>query len=335
MAHAIGVIITNLPAAGPVVVEVPADYRVYQLIIDLLQAYELEFLARNGEVVHYQLRFLDPARSALLPQLTFAQAKVLRASRLMLHRVGATQELVYTGPANGDYETLPINENASLEEQLDEEDAARVAPSGDYRQQVALFRAAGAYERAALALLERWQEVRGRLRLTPALLGRAGASDPEAEALARQLWEITARIVEAQLQVTHFEDFYAVLQAPQMSAFSQAYPQWKAELLDHLARGSYWLGQQTRYQDARDLAMLAVHFDEKFEAAHTLENLANQYATFHASDDPEERLELARSIYQSDPGYGKIADDLREALKANRHRLKPTARPIVPVGVAE
>ena len=85
-----------------------------------------------------------------------------------------------------------------------------------------------------------------------------------------------------------------------------------------LTRGSYMLGRQQRYTEARDFATLAKKLEPGNDIATALEWMAQTYLSFKATVEPEDRLELARSLYAADETYGNIAQDLRDAVKETR-----------------
>jgi hypothetical protein len=93
-------------------------------------------------------------------------------------------------------------------------------------------------------------------------------------------------------------------------------------------RSSYILGRGQRYREARDIASLAKKLEPSSDIAVALEWMAQQYLSFQAAIEPEDRLELARSIYAADETYGNIAQDLREVVRQTREGpSKPLGRP--------
>jgi hypothetical protein len=189
------------------------------------------------------------------------------------------------------------------------------------------------YEPALQILLEKRQELIDSLNTPPPANNRGyqggggaavmTAADPtwtrnEIGTLTNEIVMLFRESLGSLMSISGYEPFAKVLALPATEAFLNGSRQFRGELIEMLTRGSYMLGRQQRYMEARDFATLAKKLEPGNDIATALEWMAQTYLSFKAAVEPEDRLELARSIYAADETYGNIAQDLRDAVKETR-----------------
>jgi len=277
------------------VLNVPGDYSASQLLLEVIEACKLKCMDNQGQPVRYVLQ-RQRDNAFLPPHGPLNRFHILYGETLYLSRMVAPEQV----------------------------QAPRQASSGKvsvlYPAEVYRLQAAGRYEQALLSLLERWENF-DRLENTGeegvVNLGRDGAVATK-ESLRPGIETLARELVDEQLRSTDFDEFYNVVEAPAARHYFETYPDFRRKFVGMMLDGSYRLAQAFQYQAARDFAVLAVRLDPESEVAQNLENLAQQYVTLLATTDKEERLDLARAIYQADRRYGNIAEDLRLIIQSNR-----------------
>jgi hypothetical protein len=311
---------------------VPAEFTASQVLTEVIDVTSLDCLDKAGQPVRYVLQ-RKVSGEFLSPHTSIGQAKILRGETVYLHRTVSGDPYGYIGAPDWedeeDYDDL-------VDLDFLEDGTPRPATHQEhYWQEVYKFIAAGAYEKALAVLLDRWLVNYKRLKSASGLAFRlAGPSNltlgaknagnelnnPEQEnqVLLEAIQNQFLDLINEQVKSTSFETFYNLLQSEAVGVFLNANPDIKDRLVDLLLEASYELSRLYRYQNSRDLAILALHLDPASEMAQTLESLAHQYVTLLATDDRQERLELARAIYQVDSGYGNIGEDLRLFIRQSR-----------------
>lgn len=287
------------------VLNVPGDYSASQLLLEVIEACKLKCMDNQGQPIRYVLQ-RQRDNAFLPPHGALNRFHILYGETLYLSRMVAPEKMpVPVQPGSGKTPVL-------------------------YPIEVYRLQAAGRYEQALLSLLERWENFDHLENTTGDGVVNLARDEtvaskenlrPGIEALAREL-------VDEQLRSTDFDEFYNVVEAPAARHYFETYPDFRRKFGGMMLDGSYRLAQAFQYQAARDFAVLAVRLDPNNEIAQNLESLAQQYVTLLATTDKEERLDLARAIYQSDRRYGNIAEDLRLIIQSNR-----LGRPVPESGV--
>lgn len=287
------------------VLNVPGDFSASQLLLEVIEACKLKCMDNQGQPIRYVLQ-RQRDNAFLPPHGALNRFRILYGETLYLSRMVAPEQLQpQRPPVSGKIPAL-------------------------YPPEVYRLQAAGRYEQALLTLLERWESFERLENTTGDGVVNMGRDDTAAgKENLRPGIEILAReLVDEQLRSTDFDEFYNVVEAPAARRYFEVYPDFRQRFVGMMLDGSYRLAQAFQYQAARDFAVLAVRLDPENEMAQNLESLAQQYVTLLATTDKEERLDLARAIYQADRRYGNIAEDLRLIIQSNR-----LGRPVPDTGV--
>lgn len=274
------------------VLDVPSEFSASQVLLEVIEAINLKCVDNQGQPLRYVLQ-RQRDNMILPPHGSLSRFHILYGETLYLTRAVTAAE------ASG----VP----------------APAAPPYAYPE-IYRLQAAGCHERALLALLERWENFDRLANIAEDGLVNVGLENTIAtkEALLPGIEALFHKLVDEQLKSTDFDEFYNLLEADATRHFFEVYPAYLQRFTAMMLNGSYRLAQAFKYQAARDFAVLAVRLDPENEAAQTLESLAQQYVTLLATTDKEERLDLARAIYQADNHYGNIAEDLRLIIQSNR-----------------
>ncbi len=277
------------------VLNVPGDYSASQLLLEVIEACKLKCMDSQGRPMRYILQ-RQRDNAFLPPHGALNRFHILYGETLYLAPMATPEQL--QPPARPLSGKIPV-----------------LYPAGVYRLQ-----AAGRYEQALLSLLERWENFDRLENTAEDGMINLGLDETAAtkESLRPGIEELARELIGEQLRSTDFDEFYKVVEAPAARRYFEAYPDFRQKFVGMMLDGSYRLGQAFQYQAARDFAVLAVRLDPANEMAQNLESLAQQYITLLATTDKEERLDLARAIYQADRRYGNIAEDLRAIIQSNR-----------------
>jgi hypothetical protein len=318
---------------------VPLEYTAARLLADLVEASDLDLVEPSGTLLRYEL---TRATGQPIPaHATFFTTGLLRGESLVLRQVRTGRKA--PRPALQALHQARLE----LEEDLDYIDnrashRPEAAPAASYWKDALRWQVCQSYEPALQILLEKRQELIDSLNNTATISGRYGAGGSGAALLAadpaqtrNELALLTAEIktlfresLGNQMSIAGYEPFAELLALPATEAFLKADRPFRAELIEMCTRSSYILGRGQRYREARDIASLAKKLEPSSDIAIALEWMAQQYLSFQAAIEPEDRLELARSIYAADETYGNIAQDLREVVRQTREGpSKPLGRP--------
>lgn len=306
---------------------VPLDYTPARLLADLVEASDLDLVEPSGNLLRYELTRTDG--KTIPTHQNFFTVGLLRGESLILRQIRTGRRA--PRPALQALQQARLE----LEEDLDYIDN-RASQRQQTNQPVSYWKDAlrwqvcQLYEPALQILLEKRQELIDSLNNPPPSSNRGGGggtavltADPawtrnEIGLLTNEIVMLFREALGSQLSISGYEPFEKMLNLPATVVFFNGSRQFKDEVIEMLTRGSYMLGRQQRYMEARDFATLAKKLAPGNDIAVALEWMAQTYLSFKAAVDPEDRLELARSIYGADETYGNIANDLREAVKETR-----------------
>ena len=343
MASLIPVIINDTGGTPLLTLNVPTEYTVAQLLIELIEASQLDWVDHSGTTIRYEL-IRTANQTVLAPHTVFGQIGILRGETLILRRSLTRHSL----PA---YVRQALQaENRELDEDLDYVGdrtpvAQATAPKlGEYWKEAFRFEAVQAYEKAIGCLVRQWYELALgyivqpkrdnsftqtsiRIRQTGVIQALDPRRAAEIKALAAEIKSLCGILLQEQLELANYDELHTLLQDDAMQGLLDTDPVWERQLITLLTRSSYTMAGKFRYQAARDFAALAVMLDPGDQLASTLEWIAQQYLSLQSMTDMEERLETARSIFQADETYGNIASDLRELVRQGRDRRQPLEAP--------
>ena len=309
---------------------VPLEYTSARLLSDVVEASDLDLVEPSGNLLRYELARTDG--KPIPTHANFFNVGILRGESLILRQIrtgrrAPRQALQALQQARLELEEdLDYIDNRASQRQLTTQPVT-------YWKDALRWQVCQLFEPALQILLEKRQELIEQFNSMAARNNRGyqggggGAAVLTADPawLRNEIGTLTNEIVllfreslGGLMSISGYEPFSKLLELPATEAFLKEAPQFKAELIDMLTRGSYMLGRQQRYMEARDFASLAKKLAPGNDIATALEWMAQTYLSFKASVDPEDRLELARSIYGADESYGNIANDLREAVKETR-----------------
>lgn len=309
---------SELKSQAPVslLLDVPLSYTSAKLLYEIIKACDLNYLNSAGGAIRYVLQRSEDGE-ILSPHATFAHLQLLRGENLCLRK--AINVLAEASP---DFKHIDLTDYEDFE--IDNE-----FQLPEYQKEACLYEACGAYEKAIEVLARRWEECykRRNVLTVNTLKGSANfnPNNQELEQLRDQIANLMETLVDGQLVVTQFEEFYELLQQSSTKLFFATYPDIRTHFVKRLLLGSRQLAQRQAYQNSRDFAVLARQLDPENEVALSLESLAHQYVTLETTTDVEERHSLAHAIYQIDSSYGTIAEDLRNIVKEARSNLYQTA----------
>ncbi|MDB5078786.1 MAG: hypothetical protein JWP00_710 [Chloroflexi bacterium] len=308
---------------------VPLEYTAARLLADLVEASDLDLVEPTGTLLRYELARTDG--KPLPAHTTFFTTGLLRGEALFLRQIRTGRKA--PRPALQALHQARLE----LEEDLDYIDN-RASQKPENAQAVSYWKDAlrwqvcQSYEPALQILLEKRQELIDSLNTLTQPTNRpyqggSGAAllAPDPTQIRNDLAILTGEIktlfreaLGSQMTISGYEPFAELLALSATEAFLKADRAFRAELMEMFIRGSYLLGRSQRYKEARDFATLAKKLEPDNEIATALEWMGQQYLSFQAAIEPEDRLELARSIYAADETYGNIAQDLREVVRQTR-----------------
>lgn len=347
MASLIPVIINDTGGTPLLTLNVPVEYTVAQLLVELIESSQLDWIDHSGRTICYEL-IRTANQTVLAPHIVFGQLGMLRGETLVLRRSLTrhsippyVRQILQAENRESDEDLDYVGNRAPV--------AQATAPKlGEYWKEAFRFEAVQAYEKAIGGLVRQWYELalgyliqpkrdnsftQTSIRLRPTTImqalepGRAA----EIEALTAEIKSLFGILLQEQLELANYDELHKLLQDDAMQGLLDTDPIWQRQLITLLTRSSYTMAGKFRYQAARDFAALAVILDPGDQLASTLEWIAQQYLSFQSMSDMEERLETARAIFQADESYGNIANDLRELVRQSRDRrppLEPAGRPL-------
>jgi hypothetical protein len=318
---------------------VPLEYTAARLLADLVEASDLDLVEPAGTLLRYELT--RTTGQPIPAHATFFTTGLLRGESLLLRQVRTGRKA--PRPALQALHQARLE----LEEDLDYVDNRAFhkpdsAPAASYWKDALRWQVCQSYEPALQILLEKRQELIDSLNNTATMSGRYGpggsgaallAADPvqtrnELAVLTTEIKTLFRESLGSQMSIAGYEPFAELLALPATEAFLRTDRPFRAELIEMCTRSSYILGRGQRYREARDIASLAKKLEPSSDIATALEWMAQQYLSFQAAIEPDDRLELARSIYAADETYGNIAQDLREVVRQTREGpSKPLGRP--------
>ncbi len=317
---------------------VPLEYTAARLLADLVEASDLDLVEPTGTLLRYELTRTTgktiPAHS------NFFTTGLLRGESLILRQVRTGRKAPRPALQALHQARLELEEDLDyIDNRTSQKQASTQVNS--YWKDALRWQVCQSYEPALKILLEKRQELIDSLNTSMQMSGRAYqgssgaavlAADPawtrnEVATLTGESKMLFREALGNQMTISGYEPFAELLALPATEAFLKADRPFRAEIIEMCTRGSYLLGRNQRYKEARDFATLAKKLEPSNEIATALEWMAQQYLSFKAAVEPEDRLELARAIYAADETYGNIAQDLRQVVQETREGpSKPLGR---------
>lgn len=318
---------------------VPLEYTAARLLAALVEASDLDLVEPAGNLLRYELT--RTTGKPIPAHATFFTTGLLRGESLVLRQIRTGRKAPRPALQTLHQARLELEEDLDYIDNRASQNHAS-AQAATYWKEALRWQVCQSYEPALQILLEKRQELIDSLENTATMRGRPGPGGSGAALMTadpaqtrQELATLTAEIktlfresLGSQLSIAGYEPFAELLALPATGAFLNADRPFRAELIEMATRSSYILGRSQRYQEARDFATLAKKLEPANELATALEWMAQQYLSFQAAVEPDDRLELARSIYAADETYGNIAQDLREVVRQTREGpSKPLGRP--------
>ena len=331
-----------MPATVPVMIKdpsgnllltlnVPLEYTPARLLSDLVEASDLDLVEPTGTLLRYELGRTD---GKLIPaHANFFNTGLLRGETLVLRQVRTGRKAPRPALQALHQARLELEEDLDyIDNRNSQKQPANPNPGNSYWKEALRWQVCQSYEPALQVLLEKRQELIESLNNQPQMgsrnyQGNGGAAvltaDPawtrnEVATLTGEIKTLFRECLGQQMSIAGYEPFARLLSLPATEVFFKTDRQFRSEVIEMCSRSSYMLGRQQRYMEARDMATVAKKLDPGNEIATALEWMAQQYLSFKAAVEPDDRLELARSIYAADETYGNIAQDLREVVRETR-----------------
>lgn len=310
---------------------VPLEYTPARLLADLVEASNLDLVEPSGTLLRYELTRTDG--KTIPAHVQFFTTGLLRGESLILRQVRTGRRAPRPALQALQQARLELDEDLDYIDNRNSQRQSSNNPANAYWKDVLRWQVCQSYEPALQILLEKRQELIDSLNNMPQpnnnrnYQGGGNAAvltaDPawthnEVQTLTGEIKTLFRECLGQQMSIAGYEPFANLLALPATEVFFKTDRQFRAEVIEMCTRSSYLLGRNQRYMEARELATVAKKMDPDNEIATALEWMAQQYLSFKSAVEPEDRLELARSIYAADESYGNIANDLREVVRETR-----------------
>jgi len=291
MTNSITLIIRDIEEKTNNVLDIPATFTAAQVLGDLIQSIGLPVSDNQRRPLRYHLQ-RKKNRQLLPPSSPLGEGGLMRGEVLLIYSE-VPPPVIFDKPSGLIFPEL-----------------AQFWP--EKWSEIQRWQAAGAFDRAILALLSLWLELRNHS------VERGGLRFNHVSAY---LTELFARFIFDQLRLADFDNFFEVLQSKEAGLFFAENPAAAQQSAKYLLMVSYRLATNQQYLRSHEAAILALQLEPNNAAAHQLEELGRAYVTVQASTDPEEKLQLAETIFELDPDYGNIQRDLEQLRFGRSHNM--------------